>query len=293
MTSVYRVSLATISSLILIVTGMFFITNVAAGSSPASFDSGTVSCTTSSLGYCDGPALPFAPNAVTLTVQSPISGPAIPSTAMAQLTSRSFRARFILTSGGAAANLTLTYSYVATSGTTPRPTATTTTTTRPPTTTTTTRPPTTTTTSTGSTGTAISAYITAYGWPDNDPPGTAIANPVIHNGAGGVGTFADPITLAVTSRVYAAGTKFYIPNVRRYFIVEDTCASCGNVPSGASVWVDMWAGGNGRDDSGVLACENAVTGNFTIIRDPDANRPVVAGSLYNSANNTCTAQFGG
>lgn len=142
----------------------------------------------------------------------------------------------------------------------------------------------------GTSGTVIKAYITAYGWPDNDPAGTAIANPVIHKGAGGVGTFADPITIAVYKGVYAPGTKLYVPNVRRYFIVEDTCSSCSRVPSGVTVWVDMWAGGNGTDDSGVLACENAVTGNFTIIKNPDANRAVVPGALWNGSR--CTAQFG-
>lgn len=105
-----------------------------------------------------------------------------------------------------------------------------------------------------------------------------------------MGTFADPITLAAYKGVYSPGTKFYIPNVRRYFIVEDTCGNCNNVPSGASAWVDLWAGGNGNDDSEVLACENAVTGKFTIIKSPDANRPVVSGPLWNGSR--CTAEYG-
>jgi hypothetical protein len=141
------------------------------------------------------------------------------------------------------------------------------------------------------------AFVTGYGWPDNSPAGTAISNPIIHQGAGGVGTYADPITIAVgyvgTARDYPAGTRFYIPNVRRYFIAEDTCAACHNKPAGASTWVDMWVGGNGTNNAGVLACENTLTGNHTIIVSPDANRPVVSGALFNGTTGTCAAQYGG
>ena len=50
---------------------------------------------------------------------------------------------------------------------------------------------------------------------------------------------------------YPAGTRFYIPNVRRYFIVEDTCGDgdtpqngpCHTgYPKGTTAWVDMWIG---------------------------------------------------
>jgi hypothetical protein len=141
------------------------------------------------------------------------------------------------------------------------------------------------------------AYITGYGWPDNSPPGTAISDPIIHRGAGGVGTYADPITIAVgyvgSARDYPPGTRFYIPNVRRYFIAEDTCGSCHSTPAGSSTWVDMWVGGDGSNNAGVLACQNKLTGNHTIIRNPDANRVVVPGSLYNSSTGTCSAEYGG
>ena len=96
-----------------------------------------------------------------------------------------------------------------------------------------------------------------------------------------------------TTHDYPAGTRFYIPNVRRYFMTEETCAAWHATPTGASTWVDMWVGGNGSDDAGVLACENALTGNHTIIRNPDSNRVVVSGSLFNSTTKTCAAQFGG
>jgi Ca-dependent carbohydrate-binding module xylan-binding len=150
----------------------------------------------------------------------------------------------------------------------------------------------------GPTGTVIgNAFTTGYGWPDNSPPGNAISDPVMHQGAGGTGTYVNPITIAVgymgSVHDYPAGTRFYIPNVRKYFITEDTCAACHNRPAGVSTWVDMWVGGNGSNNAGVLACENKLTGNHTIIRNPDAKRVVVSGSLFNSTTGTCAAQFGG
>jgi hypothetical protein len=97
----------------------------------------------------------------------------------------------------------------------------------------------------------------------------------------------------ISNSLSNSGTRFYIPNVRKYFITEDTCAACHNRPSGVSTWVDMWVGGNGSNNAGVLACENKLTGIHTIIRYPDAMRVVVSGSLFNSTTGTCAAQFGG
>jgi hypothetical protein len=285
MTRAYRALIATISSTIIVIAGMFFVNAAASGSTPAAYDSGTASCTTDSLGYCNGPTLPFTPNAVTLTVQAPITGSLIPSQAMAQLSASSFRARFLQPSGSAAAKVTVTYSYVTTRGTTPTPTPT----------------PTPTTTPTGTaTGTVLAnAYITLYGWPDNSPPGAGIWWPSVHTLAGGTGTYADPISLAVgyvgSTPDIPAGTRFYIPNVRKYFIVEDGCAACHATPAGTSIWVDMWTGGNGTNDAAVVTCENSmpVTGKFTVVENPDPNRVVVVGSLYNATTGKCAAQFGG
>jgi hypothetical protein len=83
-----------------------------------------------------------------------------------------------------------------------------------------------------------------------------------------------------------------VPNVHRYFMVGDTCSACHQHPAGVSTWVDMWVGGNGSDDAAVLSCENALTGNHAIVRDPVAGLPVVAGSLFNGANQQCSAQYG-
>jgi hypothetical protein len=147
---------------------------------------------------------------------------------------------------------------------------------------------------TSSSSTVIAnAYTTGYGWPDNSPPGAVVSGPA--GAAGGTGTFTNPITVAVgyvgSVPDYPYGTKFYIPNVRKYFVVQDTCDECHSTPSGSSTWVDMWTGGNGSNNAGILACENAFTGNHAIIRNPDAHRAVVPGALYSGT--TCATQFGG
>lgn len=154
----------------------------------------------------------------------------------------------------------------------------------------------------------IQAYTTAYSWFDNTPAGSSsISNPVLHQTAGGTGTYADPITVAVGHSItggrdvldWPAGTRFYIPNLRRYFIVEDTCGDGGTpqngpchtgYPASASTWLDLWAGGQGGTSSGADKCMNAVTRVTTVVVDPASTYPVVAGDVYGAAG--CTQQFG-
>lgn len=148
------------------------------------------------------------------------------------------------------------------------------------------------------------AYTTGYGWPDNTPPGGAISNGVLHTTAGGVGTFADPITLAVGHSIingkdildYAAGTKFYVPNLRKYFIAEDTCGD-GNTPQNGPchtgfqghVWIDLWVGGQGLNKSSTLSCEDNITDLHLVIIKPASNYAVVSGPVFNGS---CSTQFG-
>lgn len=123
-----------------------------------------------------------------------------------------------------------------------------------------------------------SGTITFYAAKDNDPPGSrSIAFPgTLHNQAGGSGTFTDPLTFAAAEGVFRPGTKVYVPDVQRYFILEDTCATC----SGSHI--DLWAGA--ADDNGVLDCEEALTHNGArpYELNPPAGRPVVPGDLYQS-----------
>jgi hypothetical protein len=143
------------------------------------------------------------------------------------------------------------------------------------------------------------AYTTAYTWHDNTPAGSvAISHPVLHKTAGGTGTFEDPITIAVGHSLatgqdvldFAAGTKIYLPDVRRYFIVEDTCGD-GNDPQGgpchqgvnangtnSTIWIDMWIGGQSMSASGADECASRVTNVNTAVFNPASNYVVAPGA---------------
>lgn len=138
-----------------------------------------------------------------------------------------------------------------------------------------------------STGQKITAYVTGYSYWDNDPPGSAaISHPVIHKAAGGTGTYANPITVAVGMRngsgslLWAAGTRFYVPKLQRYFIVEDSCASCHKgYPSSASTWIDVYVDGSTSGRAASDAAMNALTGVQTVIRNPASNLAVRPGPI--------------
>lgn len=140
-----------------------------------------------------------------------------------------------------------------------------------------------------------STVLTFYAWPDNDPAGTAIAHPgtkgsgprVRHRTAGGTGSYADPVTVAMRHGVVPVGTRVYLARLRKYGIVEDDCASC------RGWWVDVWMGGSANrsawDD--ILACEDAATpdGRIPVVFDPRANLPVRTAPLFDNARRRCTA----
>jgi hypothetical protein len=148
------------------------------------------------------------------------------------------------------------------------------------------------------------AYLTGYGWPDNTPAGANISHGVIRTKAGGVGTFSDPITIAVGHSIingkdildFPKGTKFYIPTLRKYFIVEDTCGD-GNTPQNGPChtgynglpWLDAWVGGENAPASSVYACEEKITGVHAVIQNPSATYLVVPGPVFNV---TCATLFG-
>lgn len=148
-------------------------------------------------------------------------------------------------------------------------------------------------------------FLTFYGFFDNSPPGLAIAHPVIHSGAGGKGTFADPISFAVApqvQKVMKPGTKIYIPSFKKYFIMEDDCTSSG--PGGIPVQgigcdgelkagvneFDLWIGATNKGDnpggkasnSQMTRCEDRLTANnVPIIIKPASNLPVNTTPLLN------------
>jgi hypothetical protein len=151
------------------------------------------------------------------------------------------------------------------------------------------------------------ATITFYGYPDNTPPGKAIAHPIVHQVAGGAGTYCNPTTFATEKANNAAipyGTKIYVPVVKQYFVREDLCAASGPpVGSGSNgcykLWFDLWIGGNANSNvSALVACEQKLTpnGKAQVVIDPGPNLPVAnPGPLYRNRphpNGTCDGVAG-
>jgi len=131
-------------------------------------------------------------------------------------------------------------------------------------------------------------FLTGYSFHDNTPPLSAIiSHPILHRAAGGQGTYRDPITVAVpgsaTTMKWRPGTRFYLPSVRRYVIVEDSGAS--PAPPGADTHLDMWIGGQGGSRGATDDCMSKLTGNVPAVLNPPPGLPVLAGPIF--ANRDC------
>jgi hypothetical protein len=129
----------------------------------------------------------------------------------------------------------------------------------------------------------LTIWLTGYSWQDNTPPGSStVGEPVLHQQAGGSGTFADPITVAVPGHQgdmdWQPGTKFYLPSVQRYVIVEDSGAA--KPPSGDDTHLDMWIGGQDGTKDTTDDCEDQLTGNVPAQVNPPDNLPVMAGPIF-------------
>ena len=134
----------------------------------------------------------------------------------------------------------------------------------------------------------LTIWLTGYSWQDNTPPGSStVGEPVLHQEAGGQGTFADPITVAVPGHqgamAWQPGTKFYLPSVQRYVIVEDSGAA--KQPSGTDTHLDMWIDGQSGTKQATDDCENTFTGRVPAQVNPPDNLPVMAGPIF--ANQKC------
>jgi hypothetical protein len=134
---------------------------------------------------------------------------------------------------------------------------------------------------------AVSARTTFYGWWDNAPPGGAIAHPVIHATAGGVGSYCDPTTFATEptkaeNKRIPYGTRIYIPFLHKYFIREDDCTRSGPKSGSGSngcygLWFDNWIGGDAHTKKPALfGCERSLTppGDTGVILHPRASEKV-------------------
>lgn len=132
-------------------------------------------------------------------------------------------------------------------------------------------------------GERMQVRMTGYSWHDNTPAGSPeISSPVIHKTAGGSGTFADPITVAVPGHAgdgmeQKPGTKFYSPDLRRHLIVEDSGATDTALPH-----LDVYVDGEGLPKSASDECMDAITGTKTVIRNPGPGLRVTAGPLTGS-----------
>lgn len=144
----------------------------------------------------------------------------------------------------------------------------------------------------------FNVYLTGYTYWDNTPPGSAeIARPVLRNKAGGTGTWQSPITIAVGHRIengrqtldYPAGTRFYLPRLQKYAIVEDVCGDGATPQNGpchsgynGHPWLDIWIGGKGVSAAEADECARRITAVQPIILDPPRNLPVQKGEIVGS-----------
>lgn len=145
---------------------------------------------------------------------------------------------------------------------------------------------------------SFQAYVTGYSYWDNTPPGTVeISHPMRHPHAGGMGTFSNPITMAVGHQIINGedildippGTVFYLPRLRKYAIVEDSCGDGPTPQDGPChigkdglVWLDIFVGGASLKQTASDACMRDITGAQPVILDPGPNLSVVVGPLTES-----------
>jgi 3D (Asp-Asp-Asp) domain-containing protein len=135
--------------------------------------------------------------------------------------------------------------------------------------------------------TTYSMYCTCYGWLDNDPPGNGIAYPRIHSGAGGSGTYSNPVTFATDPRELKPGTKVYVSYLKKYFIMEDSCAQCITDWSHSKRHIDLWVGGKSTSGSALINCEDSLTRTASVIVSPSSSHTVTTTPLFNSSTKQC------
>jgi 3D (Asp-Asp-Asp) domain-containing protein len=147
-----------------------------------------------------------------------------------------------------------------------------------------------------SSGRTQTVYMTFYGWPDNSPPGAAIAYPksdgfpTVHETAGGTGTYDDPITFATDKAEFPVGTLLFAPVIEKYLVMEDDCAECDTDWTSSQKWhIDVWMNSNATDDSNaVLGCEDRWTQSTTVVEvNPPPGRPATAPPLFDTTTNLC------
>ena len=147
--------------------------------------------------------------------------------------------------------------------------------------------------------TTLRVFLTGYSFWDNTPPqSTQIARPVVHDEAGGTGTYEDPVTIAVGHRIevdehsldFPQGTRFYLPGLQKYAVVEDLCGD-GDTPQTGPChigyrghpWLDLYIGGEQHDAEQAEACARQITKIQPVLIHPRADHPVLPGEVLQTA----------
>ena len=144
-------------------------------------------------------------------------------------------------------------------------------------------------------GEITNVYVTYYGWPDNDPPGGAIAYPsdeyseTLHNSTGGDGTYDNPISFASDPDLFSPGTIIYVPYIKKYIIMEDMCVTCiENWQDNEKKHIDIWMESNENYEDELYACQNQWTRSKTEIElNPPKDRKVSDDPLFNKEKGNC------
>jgi hypothetical protein len=134
----------------------------------------------------------------------------------------------------------------------------------------------------------VSSYVTFYGFDDNDDGNSThlrtgiISHAAIHGFANeDLGTYERPGTLATDINFVSPGTKIYVPALKRYYVMEDTCVECSEDWRRSKPHVDLYVSGTGPE---LAACEDRLTMERTkIIIDPPPDLTVRAGSACESS----------
>lgn len=143
--------------------------------------------------------------------------------------------------------------------------------------------------------TTLNQSITFYGWNDNDPPGAGIAYPsssypTVHNGAGGSGTYNDPISLASDPNEWPIGTKMYLPYLKKYAVMEDLCTACQDDWQTKKLHhIDVWMNSNGSFVDALYSCEDFWTRDSESAEiNPPSDREVDTTPLFDPLSGKCS-----
>jgi hypothetical protein len=137
----------------------------------------------------------------------------------------------------------------------------------------------------------VEHQVTFYGWPDNGGDGgDGIAFPKVHTAAGGIGTFADPITFASDAQEWAPGTILYVPYIKRYVIMEDACTPCTAEWASQKYHINIWLNSDARAAAQVAACETSLARMKANVEvDPPPDRPVATVPLFDPNTAACVS----